>query len=115
MWYGDYSILHFLDNLFINHQRKYIGNTSETTIEISCDLQQDQTLISFGHETTDMIFVGIINGSSLYGVHFTPLFINKNYISFQTAETLILKVKISGMLTTIPIGGHKKMLTISVK
>ena len=62
-----------------------------------------------------MIFVGIINGSSLYGVHFTPLFINKNYISFQTAETLILKVKISGMLTTIPIGGHKKMLTISVK
>ena len=100
--------------MFINYQKEYIANTSETTIEISCDLQQDQTLISFGHETTDMMLVGIINGSSLYGVHFTPLIIDKN-ISFQSGETLILKVKASGMLTTIPLGGHKKMLTINIK
>ena len=104
-----------LENLGKNYQSLYVTNSSsETTIEILSKLQNNQSLICYAHETTDVLLLGIINGSELYDVHFTPILINSNIISFKADKKLTITAKSSGHLTITPLGGHKDQLTINI-
>ena len=104
-----------IENLGKNYQSLYVtNNSSETIIEILSKLQNNQSLICYTHETTDVLLLGIINGSELYDVHFTPILINTNIISFKADKKLTIITKASGQLTVTPLGGHNQQLTINI-